>query len=99
MATVISTETCVGCRTCEIACSYHHKKIFCRKISSIKVLRQEREGEVRIVLYQRAEDGHMACNCDEGDEVCLKYCQAIAKEELKAIVAGEMEELKEGEKQ
>ena len=99
MANVVWTEKCVGCRTCEIACSYHHKKIFCRRISSIEVLRQEREGRVEIVLYRQAEDGHMACNCAKGDEFCLKYCQEMAKDELKAILNGEISGLSQGARQ
>lgn len=95
MPATISTEKCVGCRTCEIACSYHHQKIFSRKIASIEVLRQEKEGKVSIVLYRQAEDGHRACDCDKGDEFCLKYCQEIARDELKAILDGGIAESKE----
>ena len=86
MPIAVNTEKCVGCRTCEIACSYHHKNFFSRKIASIEVLRQERDGKVKILLYRQAEGEHMGCDCDKGDEFCLKYCPEIARDELKDIL-------------
>ena len=83
MPTVFYTEKCVGCRSCEIACSYHHRKIFSRSIASIEVQRREKEGEFTILLYQQAEDGRMAC---DGCKFCLKYCPEVACTELKAIL-------------
>lgn len=87
MASVVYTEKCVGCRSCEIACSYHFKKNFSRKNTAIKVLRWESEGEFGIVLYRQAEDGHMAC---EGCNFCLEYCPEVARDELKAILEGKV---------
>jgi ferredoxin len=87
MGVNICTQKCVGCRSCEIACAYHHKKVFSRIIGSIKVARRESEGEFDIVLYRETENGRIACdNCG----FCLKYCPDIARDELKAILAGEM---------
>lgn len=77
------TEKCTGCRSCEIACSYHHKKIFSRRIASIKVERLEEEGRFDIVLWQRPEDGHIAC---DGCGFCLNYCPPAQRGELKAIL-------------
>ncbi|UCE35790.1 MAG: 4Fe-4S binding protein [Deltaproteobacteria bacterium] len=31
---VIWTEKCTGCRSCEIACSYHHRRVFSRKFAN-----------------------------------------------------------------
>ena len=83
MPTVICTEKCVGCRSCEIACSYHHGKIFSRSIASIEVQRWEKEGEFAILLYQQTEDERIAC---DGCKFCLKYCPEVACDELKAIL-------------
>ena len=85
MSAVIRTEKCVGCRSCEIACSYHHSKTFSRRIASIEVRRWESEGKFGIVLYQQAEDERMAC---DGCKFCLKYCPEVARDELEAILEG-----------
>jgi len=86
MQEVIYTENCTGCRSCEIACAYHHRKIFSRKITSIEVRRTEGEGEFGIVLYRQPENGHIACDCADGDEFCLKYCPEVACDELRSII-------------
>lgn len=85
MQNVVWTGKCTGCRNCEIACSYHHRKVFSPEIASIEV-RKRGEGEFGIVLYLQAEDGHMACDCEHGYEFCLKYCQVVARDELKDIL-------------
>ena len=33
----VNAENCVGCRACELACSYHHKRCFNPKYSSIRI--------------------------------------------------------------
>lgn len=86
MQEVIYTEKCTGCRSCEIACAYHHSRIFSRKIASIEVRRTEEEGEFGIVLYRQPENGHIACDCADGDEFCLKYCPEVARDELRSII-------------
>jgi Fe-S-cluster-containing dehydrogenase component len=86
MQKVIYTEKCTGCRSCEIACVYHHRRFFSRKNASIEIKRREREGEFGIVLYRHNENGHLACDCTGGDEFCLKYCPEIARDELKGIL-------------
>ena len=85
MQNVFWTERCTGCRNCEIACSYHHMKIFSPEISSIDVQKRE-EGKFVIVLYTQAKDRHMACDCKSDDEFCLKYCPVVAKGELGDIM-------------
>lgn len=91
MPSVVSTEKCLGCRTCEIACSYHHRQIFSRKIASIEVLRWESEGKFGIRLFREDKDGHMAC---DGCNFCLKYCSELARDELKAILNSEIAQKK-----
>ncbi len=44
-------ERCVGCRACEIACSYYQQKTFNPSISSLIIWRgNEKEGETGIML-------------------------------------------------
>jgi ferredoxin len=87
MPGMIHTEKCTGCRSCEIACSYHHRKIFSRKIGSIEIKRWEKEGRFGIMLYRQAQDERMAC---DGCKFCLKYCPEVARDELKAVLEGEI---------
>ena len=87
MAVIVNTETCTGCRACELACSFHHRKVFHRNVSSIQVKRNEKEGIFTIFLYREPEDGHLACEgCDEGEQFCVSYCPVVARDELKAVL-------------
>jgi Fe-S-cluster-containing dehydrogenase component len=92
MSVVIHTERCTGCRSCEIACSYHHKKVFSRSLSSIEIIRHEKEGKFEMLLHQRRKNGHIPCDrCG----FCLKYCPEVARDELRAVIAGEAMEKEE----
>lgn len=65
-------EKCTGCRLCEIMCSYHHKKVFSRKMSSIEVSEFLKEENRRIIIHDKEENGHLACDCEK--PVCVDYC-------------------------
>ncbi|MEM3506233.1 MAG: 4Fe-4S binding protein [Candidatus Bathyarchaeia archaeon] len=69
-------EKCTGCRACEVACSFHHKKVFKRKISSIQIKRFEREGDIEIIIYKKAEDERQPCDLCVGEiePLCVKFC-------------------------
>ena len=82
---IIYTEKCTGCRSCEIACSYHFNKNFSRVTAAIEVRRFEAEGKFGIILYRQPEGGHIAC---DGCEFCLRYCPVVARDELKSIIRG-----------
>ncbi len=86
MLNVINTEKCFGCRSCELACSYHHKKLFRPAISSIEVRRWEKMGKFGIVLHRQNEDGRLAC---DGCGLCLRFCPLEARDELRAILERE----------
>ena len=86
MIIVKDTEKCTGCRACELACSYHHRQLFSPSIASIRIQRGKTDGKVNILLYQRAEKGHMACNCPEGKEACVNFCTEIARDKLRGIL-------------
>ena len=88
MVTVTDTQKCVGCRSCELACSFHHRKLFRPGIASIHVQRNEYRGnfDVRLVHYQQAEDGHLPCDCSRENEFCVRYCPVTARDELRAVL-------------
>jgi len=73
---VIRENECIGCRICEIICSYHHKKVFSRKISSIHVKRVERRGEFKITIYSEGINKRIACDLCESEKMplCIKFC-------------------------
>jgi ferredoxin len=86
MSDAFETEKCVGCRSCELACSYHHNKMFWPAISSIEVKRWEKTGRFSIVLHQRDENGRKAC---DGCGFCVEFCPSGTQGELRAILERE----------
>jgi len=86
---VFDTECCTGCRTCEMACSYHHKGIFCPNLSSIEIIDKPKELYFGITFHMYPDNGHLACDGCEGLEepMCIKYCNALARNELKEIIS------------
>ena len=69
--------TCGGCRTCELACSFHHTGEFVPAVSSLKII-EKPEGPGYTVLLQEAGDGKsFACNrCkDLTVPLCVVYCR------------------------
>lgn len=71
---------CYGCRTCEVMCTFHHKKAFGRKASSIQVKRLERKGEFEIIIHRSKENLRSACDLCEGEDIplCVKFCSTKA---------------------
>lgn len=69
----IVPDKCTGCRSCEIACSYHFDGVFQPNTSRIKISFDPKSGDVKISI----DDG---CNLCEGEEgpLCAKYCSAGA---------------------
>ena len=76
------TSGCTGCRTCEIACSYHHKKVFSPSISSIEIT--DRPLAFAVSFYIANANSHLACDRCKGEDepLCLKYCSVLMRDEL-----------------
>ena len=85
---------CGGCRTCEIACSYHHKKVFSPSLSSIEVKDRPGEPGFTVSFYIADTNKHIACDGCKGEDepLCLKYCSVSMRERLKAILQSELPE-------
>ena len=89
MSTTFETEHCTGCRTCEIACSYHHQGVFSPDISSIEIKSDLANLAFTIAFHERPEGGHLACNRCHGLEepFCVKYCNVLARDELREFLS------------
>ncbi len=83
---IFEMPECGGCRTCEMACSFYHTKLFKPSVSSLKILDKANLGGYRIELAEISEDGRLACNgCpDLSVPLCLEYCKE--SEALKKIL-------------
>lgn len=85
---IFETEACVGCRTCEMACSYHHMGAFKPSISSIQIV--ETPENLGFTVSLCAKDGGTSKPCDLcnglDEPLCVKYCSPLMKEELKEIL-------------
>ena len=85
---MFETKDCIGCKTCMIACSYHHKNIFRPSISSIEIKRGEKAPSFTISFNRSDGNGHLACDgCKELEEpLCIEYCNIIARDELRNLL-------------
>jgi len=83
--------TCGGCRTCEIACSFHHKEEFNPAISSIKILDKKNEPGFLVFLVEESDEQSIPCDGCEGLRVplCMEFCKK--KEELEKMIKELME--------
>ncbi len=80
---------CGGCRTCEMACSFHHIQEFNPSVSSIKILNVEGAAPFRVWLVREGEaQGIPGIPCDGCPDLleplCLEFC--CKRDELKAIL-------------
>lgn len=81
---VVEANSCTGCRTCEIACSYHHQKVFQPSIASIEIGEIMGTLKCGITFYLENADGHLACDRCKGEDkpLCIKYCNIVGEDEL-----------------
>jgi Fe-S-cluster-containing dehydrogenase component len=88
---IFEMEKCGGCRTCEIACSFHHRGEFNPSVSSIKILDKEGGAGYHVLLLE--EDGEMGLACDGcrglKEPLCMDYCKEKDQlgEMIKALLA------------
>ena len=82
------TETCGGCRTCELACSFHHRKVFQPGIASIEIKATPHKFGFTATLYKKKIEDHMACDQCRGLSVpmCIQFCPASLRDELENLL-------------
>jgi len=71
--------SCGGCRTCELACSFHHTGEFVPTASSLKVLEKKEGPGYDVDLREQAEEASRACDGCEGLDIplCYEYCREM----------------------
>ena len=82
MIEVKNPETCTGCLICEMACSFHHSRIFSRARSSIRVNKSISNPEkwIKISIANNEEEKwnplyNLCNNCNNEDyPFCVKFC-------------------------
>jgi len=69
MKIVRNAKACYGCRACELACSFHHQKVFSPGGGSIRVTKDHRTGNISWYLDS-------SCDCCEGEDrgLCVWSC-------------------------
>jgi len=69
MKIIRNSNLCFACKTCQLACSFHHTKTFWPERSNITVSRNPQDGTIK---------WHMNVACDkcinEKEPLCVKYC-------------------------
>lgn len=77
---------CGGCKTCMLACSYHHRSIFNPSISSLIVHENTKEKGYFIELVEK--DTGLRVKCDGCKDLkvplCIEYCEK--EQEFKEIL-------------
>jgi len=66
---ISDARACYGCRTCELACSFHHGRVFSPELSSIKVFRNNQTGEISLSVDSSCD----SCK-GETQPLCVEYC-------------------------
>jgi len=69
--------SCGGCRTCEMACSFHHTGEYNPSVSSIKILEKDSgAGFLVLLLEDKGTDGFACDRCQGLDTpLCLQVCR------------------------
>lgn len=71
--------SCGGCRTCELACSFHQQGGFVPAASSLKIV-EKKDGPGYLVLLKAVADASgPACDQCAGMDIplCLEYCREL----------------------
>jgi Fe-S-cluster-containing hydrogenase component 2 len=69
--------SCGGCRTCEMACAFHHRGEFVPTVSSLVIVDKENAPGCDVVIVDGPDDQRVACDGCENLEIplCVEHCK------------------------
>ncbi len=71
MVLTVDIQKCVGCRICELACSFHNERWFSPEDSRIRVFFND-HGDVAVEMPDE-------CDCTgSGEPLCVEFCPTCA---------------------
>jgi len=59
----IQPEKCVGCRVCELVCSFHHFKCFKKTLSAVAIIKYDEKSRDVPMVCEQCEDAPCANVC------------------------------------
>jgi Fe-S-cluster-containing hydrogenase component 2 len=70
-------DSCGGCRTCEMACSFHHTETFTPELSSIKIFEKKDFPGFRVWIVENGDEKGTPCDgCENrGVPLCMQHCK------------------------
>ena len=77
---VIDRKKCTGCKSCELACSFHHEKKYHPRRASLRIHSMEKEGDISISLFKDLtkleRQNRFPCDMcvDESEPQCVAFC-------------------------
>jgi Fe-S-cluster-containing dehydrogenase component len=82
------TEKCTGCRSCELACSFHHTSAFQPRVSSIEITNNRGKTGFLATFFTAGVEGHKACDRCQGlpGPLCVQVCPKRSHDELENLV-------------
>ncbi|NQT66560.1 MAG: hypothetical protein HQ569_03150 [Actinobacteria bacterium] len=83
---IFDMPECGGCRTCEIACSFHHRGDFSPLNSSLKILdKKDRKGFNVLIINKSSKNNPVCDGCIDIDTpLCVQFCNE--KEKLQEMI-------------
>ena len=74
---IFDMPSCGGCRTCELACSFHHTGEFSPEHSSLRITDKQSQEGYQVQLAFLGHRACMACDGCQGLDVplCVEHCR------------------------